>query len=166
MANTFIAIATTTVGSGGTASITFSSIPQTYTDLLLKVSARSNNTSGYYSTLTMTFNGTNTYSNIIAFGTGSGVGSGTDTAIKPFVQAATTTANVFGQNEFYIPNYTSSNAKSVSMEMVTENNATDSLALIGVGLSSGTSAISTITLSVGTDLLVQYSTATLYGIKN
>jgi len=108
MANTYTAIATVTVGSGGAATIDFTSIPNIYTDLCLKVSGRSNNSSDYYSTLTMTFNGTNTYTNRILFGTGSGTGSGTDTSIKPFVQAPSATANTFGQNEFYIPNYAGS----------------------------------------------------------
>ena len=40
MATTYKAISTVTVGSGGAASITFSSIPATYTDLVLKISGR------------------------------------------------------------------------------------------------------------------------------
>ena len=35
---TYTLIASNTVGSGGTASIEFNSIPQTYTDLLIKIS--------------------------------------------------------------------------------------------------------------------------------
>jgi hypothetical protein len=42
MALTYTAIKTVTVGSGGAANIDFTSIPQTYTDLVLKVSARMN----------------------------------------------------------------------------------------------------------------------------
>ena len=37
MANTYVAIATVTVGSGGAASIDFTSIPATYTDLVVKL---------------------------------------------------------------------------------------------------------------------------------
>ena len=39
---TMTPIQTVTVGSGGAANITFSNIPQTYTDLVIKISARSN----------------------------------------------------------------------------------------------------------------------------
>jgi hypothetical protein len=41
MANTYEAIATVTVGSGGATDIEFTSIPGTYTDLLIKSSLRS-----------------------------------------------------------------------------------------------------------------------------
>ena len=40
MAVTHNLISTITVGSGGAASIDFTSIPQTYTDLLVKISLR------------------------------------------------------------------------------------------------------------------------------
>ena len=46
MANpTMTLIASNTVGSGGVASVTFSSIPATYTDLILKSSSRDTTTS-------------------------------------------------------------------------------------------------------------------------
>ena len=45
MANTFEQITTVTVGSGGASSIDFTSIPQTYTDLVIKTSARNTSTS-------------------------------------------------------------------------------------------------------------------------
>ena len=41
MATTYTLISSVTVGSGGAASIEFTSIPSTYTDLVLKLSARS-----------------------------------------------------------------------------------------------------------------------------
>jgi hypothetical protein len=40
MANTYTLISSVTVGSGGAANIEFTSIPQTYTDLLYKISGR------------------------------------------------------------------------------------------------------------------------------
>jgi hypothetical protein len=46
MATTYEAIATVEVGSGGAADIEFTSIPGTYTDLVVKVSARSTSSSG------------------------------------------------------------------------------------------------------------------------
>jgi len=56
MATTYTLISSVTVGSGGAATMTFSSIPQTYTDLLVRVSARNTSTSG--SGLNMRFNST------------------------------------------------------------------------------------------------------------
>ena len=57
MANTYTLIASQTVGSGGASAINFGSIPNTYTDLLVKVSARMSSANG---SAGITFNGTNT----------------------------------------------------------------------------------------------------------
>ena len=49
-------IAKQTVGSGGASSVTFSSIPATYTDLVVKYSSRSAG-SGVYDSVQLSFNG-------------------------------------------------------------------------------------------------------------
>ena len=63
-AGDFESIATVTVGSGGAATMAFSSIPGTYTDLLVKVSARTNQ-SDWNDNSIVRFNGDtgNNYSN-------------------------------------------------------------------------------------------------------
>jgi hypothetical protein len=58
MATTYKLISSVTVGSGGATTMTFSSIPQTYTDLLLKISSR--NTTGGADNHRVTFNGNTT----------------------------------------------------------------------------------------------------------
>lgn len=162
MANTYIAIATTTVGSGGAASITFSTIPSTYTDLVIKYSTRA--TSSGTDWITVSFNTGGTYSYIYLLGTGSSAVNGTFRAA--INQNSTFTASTFANGEVYIPNYTGSNSKSFSADSVNENNATEAYSALGAGLWSGTAAITDITLATdnGTNL-AQYSTATLYGIK-
>jgi hypothetical protein len=173
MANTFVAIATTTVGSGGATNIEFTNIPGTYTDLLLKVSARDNRTNEY-NFLEISFNGSaSTYNQRDVGGNGSiAYSSANDLgANKPYIftNAASSTASTFSNGEIYIPNYTSSNAKSFSIDGVTENNATAARAVMSAGSWSGTSAITSIkllTYSGGSQTLQQYTTATLYGIKN
>jgi hypothetical protein len=74
---------------------------------------------------------------------------------------------VFANGEIYIPNYLSSNAKSIIASSVNENNATQVETAMGSQLWSGTAAISTITFATdtGTDL-AEYSTVYLYGISN
>jgi len=162
MAN-MIPISTVTVGSS-VASISFTGIPQIYTDLLVKLSLRSDRTADVDS-ITMTFNGSSTgITWRTLMGDGSTATSGT--AQRFWVNSTTYTANTFGNAEVYIPNYTSANYKSTSIDVVTENNATGAYAEILTQLWSNTAAITSITFApqFGSNWL-QYSTATLYGIR-
>jgi hypothetical protein len=168
---TYIQIGSTvTVPVGGSASIDFTSIPATYTDLILKISGRTNR-SLEVDGITVRFNNDLTagnYSGRRLFGAGSGTpGSDTTYAGMPFMTAATSTASTFGNAEIYVPNYAGSAAKSFSIDGLGENNATTTYAGLGAGRWTGTAAINQITIypETGT-LLLQYSTATLYGIKN
>lgn len=167
MATTYTLIASTTVGAGGTSSIDFSSIPSTYTDLVLKISGRTSESS-VYGGIYISFNGTsyNSTGKVIE-GDGSAASSFsfTNGAIA-FIAGNTATANTFGSTEVYIPNYTSSNYKSYSSDGVGENNATLALAHLDAGLWSNTAAINQITLKpYTTNTFSQYTTATLYGIS-
>ena len=165
MANTFVKIAAVTVGSGGAANIDFTSIPSTYTDLCLKVSSR---LSGTDTPVSVRFNGsTSNFSWKRIYGSGASVSSqsGTDTYWF-YTDTSAQTSNTFGSGEIYIPNYAGSTNKSVSSESLTENNATTAEAFIVAALWSNTAAINQITLVPLTGNFTQYSTATLYGIKN
>lgn len=169
MATTFVKIQTVTVGVAGASSIDFTSIPQTYTDLKVVMSARAN-TVAVSESSKMTFNGVTTgYSNRYVFGNGSAASSGSDTTAFVFrVPSSLATASVFGNGEVYIPNYTSANYKSFSDESVSENNDVTSGAIFTANLWSNTAAITSIKIEVltGGGLFTQYSTATLYGIKS
>ena len=163
-----IPISTVTVGSGGASSIDFTSIPQTYTDLVIKTSARNTSTS---TTMYLEFNGSGgtAYSVRLLYGDGSVAGSVSSSSranIKNDGAAVDSgyTANTFASGEFYIPNYTSSNYKSVNMEGVPENNAATTYMALTAGLWSSTSAITSIKLTLYAGNFAQYSTATLYGI--
>jgi hypothetical protein len=167
--DTFIKIASVTVGSGGASTIDFTSIPSTYTDLFLKISGRNTQPS---SILYLTFNGsTSGYSYRRLYGNGSSAASdsASSTSSIAFIafQVSTYTANTFSSSEVYVPNYAGSNHKSVSIDEVTENNATLSVAALDAGLWANTAAITSITLTPDSSgNFAQYSTATLYGIKN
>jgi hypothetical protein len=164
MANTYTLISSVTVGSGGANSIDFTSIPSTYTDLVLKVSVR--DASNNYGSYQMRFNNSSTnYSGKWLYGEGSGAYS--NNAFGIAITTTDQTANVFVSTDIYIPNYTSSNYKSASIDNVTENNATTAYAHLTPFLWSDTSAINRITLGfMGSDNFAQYSTAYLYGISN
>lgn len=169
MANTFKKIQTVTVGSGGAANIEFTSIPQTYTDLKIVVSARST-----YSALTdtlfvkpngLTTNGSSKW--IIGDGLNAGASSSAAFNYVREINGNTATASTFASVEIYVPNYTSSNYKSFSSEGVTENNAGVGVRTgITAGLWSSTAAITSITLTATGGDFVQYSSATLYGVAN
>jgi len=164
MANTYSAIATTTVGGGGAANIEFTSIPQTYTDLAILLSGRGTG-SGENRVVYIYPNGSSSSMasrDLFADGNAAGVG----TFNEVYINGALATANVFGNAFIYIPNYTSSNNKSMSGDVVIENNATLSYLFLSSFLWSNSSAITSLTLEVaGADTFVQHSTATLYGIK-
>jgi hypothetical protein len=149
MANTYEAIATVEVGSGGAANIEFTSIPGTYTDLAIAFSIRSANY---------------VYKRLLGSGSAASSAGGDDYIID-VVQGDNATADTFGSEYIYIPNYAGSTYKSVSNDFVGENNGT--LAYMGfmAFLWESTSAITSIKLS-GNGSLKQYSSATLYGIKN
>jgi hypothetical protein len=166
MPTTYKAIATVTVGSGGAANIQFTSIPQTYTDLILKVSVRSNGATTFTGG-NVAFNGsTANFTSRFLYGTGSSATSITSTNQLASMNAAQTTSSVFANGSIYIPNYTGSNYKSYSTDVVTENNDPFAIAYFITGLWSNTSSITSITYTPDSGSFVQYSTATLYGIKN
>ena len=166
MAVTYELIETITVGVGGAASIEFTSIPQTYTDLLVKVSLRSDENNA---TAKLEFNASSlNLTQRFLQGSGSAASSGfSSTLINVMENPSSATANVFSSNEVYVPNYTGSTYKSVSVDGVTEKNATDAYARLLAGLWSNTAAITSlkITCTAAGDF-VQYSSASLYGIKN
>ena len=170
MATTFIKIASVTVGSGGAATITFSSIPATYTDLVLKLSARNTASLGATNSYTLwSLNGVTTnMSGRQLFGGGSSAGSNSySSSFWGAINDGGTTASTFGNLEIYIPNYAGSTNKSVSVDGVEENNATAAFASMIAGLWSNTAAITSLTIQPqASGNFAQYSTATLYGIKN
>lgn len=170
MANTYYLISSVTVGSGGSSTISFTSIPSTYTDLCLVTSLRSSNSS---SDVALQVNSISAgYSWRQIYGTGSSVS--TDTLSNQSTlnrlgrsNPSTTTASIFSSNVTYIPNYAGALYKSFVTEGLYEDNATANRMALISGLMSNTAAISSITLTIdGGGNFVQYSTAYLYGIKN
>ena len=168
MPNTMTLIASSTVGATSVSNIIFSSIPGTYTDLVLKMSLRSNTTDGNdpYD-LVFTLNSTSTITSKVLRGDGSGVASNsiTDRILRGGPVPSSYTASTFSNGEIYIPNYAGSANKSWSSDSVLENNATGTGMSLVAGLTSITAAITSITIAPLAGGFVQYSTAYLYGIK-
>ena len=149
-----------TVGAGGAATIDFSSIPGTYTDLMLVLSARATSTTA---TITVAFNGSSaSFTNIYMQGNGSGVTSTTGTTLVGNASVSTDTASTFGNLSIYIPNYAGSANKNFSVDTVSENNSGTAFTQIFTGVWANTAAITQITLSLAN--FAQHSSASLYGI--
>lgn len=169
MPTTYQLISSTTVGSGGAANIEFTSLPTTYTDLLIKVSLRSTEADNG-SSLRVIFNGDT--GNIAvrearAIGTTTASYDITAYAQAGYVGASQSQANSFGIADIYIPNYRSSQRKSSSADVhLPSSNSTQQYLVMSARNWAVTDAITTIRLSPSSGSWVQYSTAYLYGIAN
>jgi hypothetical protein len=159
-------IAKTTLGSSAS-NIEFTSIPGTYTDLLLFLSARTDRSGVNRDDVKVEFNGSSSnLSSRILVGNGSTATSSSDTVIYgPPAVGATGTSDTFGNGYIYIPNYAGSTNKSVSVEGASESNTTTTLLYAVAGLWSSTAAITSIKLLPYTGPnFVANTSAYLYGI--
>jgi hypothetical protein len=151
------------------ASVTFANIPQSgYTDLKVVMSTRAVDSANNWYLTKIQFNTDTTsgnYSARILAGFGSTAFSATSSNYAGYIPSAARTANTFGNNEIYIPNYLGSTAKSYSTDSVTEGNGA-SFEILGLwaGLWSGTAAINQVVLSPDTGSWAANSTFSLYGV--
>lgn len=172
MAYTYNLISSVTLSSAQ-ANITFGSIPATYTDLSLSISARSASSSSSYDDIRLEFNGSGgtAYSTRMLYGNGSNAdaaaSSGNPTISWSFISSNGAVANAFGTAQIYIPNYTNANYKTISSDSAGETNVPLTIMAITAGLWANTSPITSLklTTSGGHDFM-QHSTAYLYGVSN
>jgi len=166
MAVTHKLIQTVTVSTvGGVASIAFTSIPATYTDLRLVWSTRSTN-AATSNAMYMSFNTlTTNFSFRRLRGTGTAADSYSEASSTLYNGAvgANATASVFSNGELYVYNYAGSTNKSFSADFVAEDNATAGIQACFAGLWSNTAAINGISFTTDSNF-AQYSSASLYGI--
>ncbi len=163
MATTMKLIAKSVLASN-TASVTFSDIPGTYTDLTLLASIRSTHTS--LVGVNASFNGTTTnYSRRLLYANSTSALSYNDT-VRQVASAAGTdfTANTFSNLEIVIPNYAGSTYKSTSVTNMVENNGTSWAGEATAFLWSNTAAITSIALSPSSANFATNSSFFLYGI--
>lgn len=168
-------IATTTVGAGGASSITFSSIPSTYTHLQIRGISRINTAATGASFNLLSFNGDTTAGNYYMHGM-YGDGSSTGAFGYPgqsgegFYQGESTrnslTSGIFAANVHDILDYANtSKYKTIRTLNGWDANGSGEL-YFSSGLWMSTSAITSITINpVATKAFVQYSSFALYGIK-
>jgi hypothetical protein len=170
MANeTMVLLEKIVVPAAGASSVTFTSIPQSYTDLQITMSSRVDAANGVAQ---LYFNGSTASDKrwLRVYGDGSSAVSGNSSGLSAYfrpigMNRSDQTASVFGNMSIYIPNYTSSSTyKSMSADGVNENNATFAEAALNAGLWESNSAITSITIIPSAGNFVQYSTFYLYGV--
>ena len=167
----FESIATSTVGSGGTASVTLSSIPGTYTHLQLRCIARGTYNLNASSSLNMQVNGNSTignYSTHLMDGNGSSASSYGASGDYPqgATSNATASANIFGVAIFDILDYTNTNKyKSIRILSGNDNNGSGTIRFSSGAFFANTDAITSISLTSGGGNIAQYSQFALYGVK-
>lgn len=161
------------VGSGGASSIDFNSIPNTYTDLVLKISLRCTTVPGYaLARMKLKINSsTSGYGNLLAYlinnTTGSEKGTISDSISYFYAVGDDATSSTFGSADIYLPNYAGSTNKSASLDTVTENNGTNNAVALSAGLLSNTAAITSLSITSSDGFTIaQHSTAYLYGVSN
>jgi hypothetical protein len=158
---TMTLVETKTLGTA-TATVEFTSIPQDATDLLLTVSSR---TTGAGADCFIRPNGsTANMSGRRLRGNGTNALDSTETTAYVENCVSTDTASTFSNNSVYFANYTSSAFKSISINAIRENNATDSRQAIFSALWSNTAAISSITIVPSSTNFDVGSTFSLYKI--
>jgi hypothetical protein len=160
--------------SSSAASVTFSAIPATYTDLVVRWSARDSTDAGSFATIYLQFNtntglGQTVYSYTRIRGTGSAASSAFDANFyrgdSSLYNATASTANTFASGEFYIPSYTASQNKPYSNFNVAETNATLAYILTSAGLYRNTAAIDSATIATTGVSFAAGSSFYLYGIS-
>lgn len=174
MANTYNLISATTVGTA-TSTITLSSIPQTYTDLVLRISARQTGTSDVQDSIYVGINGApsgTSYSVTMLRSNGTTVTSNKELNQPQWNMdqgstAGGNTVNTFANDELYIANYRVSQNKVASGFIAHEDNSTTAYLRASAFLWSDTTAISSLVLKLGSGQnFAVGSSFYLYGIKN
>lgn len=170
-ATSFESIATVTVGSGGSSSITFSSIPSTYTHLQIRAIAKAAPTASDVAyDLRLAMNSDTTGSNYechYLYGNGSGVGAGANTDNRIIGQSAGSgNASMFSVGIYDILDYANTNKyKTVRWIGGTDLNGSGYV-LFESMLWMNTNAITSLTFDFHTGpSFAQYSHFALFGIK-
>lgn len=170
-ASTYVVLGTVTATSGGASSFTFNNIPQTFTDLQVKASLRTNRTVAVWDDIKVTFNSnTSNYRFRFMQQNATSVGS-SDENISDAIWTLNgngASSNCFGNGEIYIPNYTGGESKSWwGRSDSTNNTTTEAYIMYWVNRWNNLSPITSLSLApVNGTSFVQYSSATLYGIRN
>jgi hypothetical protein len=162
MASTYEKIATTTLGSAGT--VTFSSIPGTYTDIVLISSAKNSSRAGGTYQIVINSDTASNYSATYMQGTGAGANSGrfTNNTVAYTSRSSDPSGSEYAPGIVHFMNYSNTTTYKTLLSRGNEASATT---IAFVNLWRSTSAITSISINSGNANFNSGSTFTLYGIK-
>ena len=164
--SSYESISTVTVGSGGASTVTFSSIPATYTHLVIRsmVSASAATTD-----IKMNFNGDTAanYSQHSLYGTGTSAGVAASASSSYALAGITsaTSANVAANITDVLDYANTSKNKTIRTLAGSDNNGSGGYIFFESSAWYNTTAITSIVLTPFTGTFSQYSSFALYGIK-
>jgi hypothetical protein len=164
--SSYESIATVTVGGGGQSSITFTSIPSTFTHLQVRGIARrsSNNTNTI-----VRFNSdtSNNYSTHYLVGNGSSASAGAESSVSSFyLDILTASATSYAASVMDILDYTNTNKYKTARTLSGIDLNGSGTVWLASGLWQNTAAITTVTLSLASSAnFEQYSSFALYGVR-
>lgn len=157
---TYEPIATQTAG-GSTSTITFSSVPQTFTDLMLVINGSSvNDVDWRFRMGNGSIDSGSNYSGTYLYGTGSSAPSYRESNVTGIGTGGA--YNGIGTSIIQIQNYSNTNTNKTVLARTGSNNYTQ----VRVGLWRSTVAVNIIQISPDSGNFVSGSTFTLYGIAN
>ena len=170
--NSYESIATTTVGSGGTSSISFTSIPSTYTHLQIRMLARTDRATSQGDYIRVVFNSDTAanyaYHELQGYG-GNALSGGSVSSSFAIIQrfsGSLAAANVFGAGYLDILDYANTNKYKTTRALGGWDDNTNGNIQFNSSLWMSTTAINSITITPGGGTsILQYSQAALYGIK-
>jgi hypothetical protein len=155
-----------------TTTVTFSSIPATYTDLIIRFTGRSDTSGSRDTFIALNSDSGSNYSANYMYQEGASVSAGlysnqTNLLINDSLPGTNFNSNLFGFTEVYIPNYLESQNKQINAVYTNANyaSAVTGRYTIHAHQYRSTTAISTIALT-GQNNFVAGSTFYLYGVKN
>ena len=167
VSTSYESIATVTAGGGGSASITFSSIPSTYQHLQIRCFGRttSGNASDY---IALTINGaSSSYTQHQLVGNGSSASAGANNGLSsiPLQRFSGIGTNVMGAMIVDILDYSNTNKFKTVRELGGFDTNSDGYVALVSGTLNSTSAITSLTFTPISGSFIQYSSFALYGIK-
>jgi hypothetical protein len=165
--NSYESIATVTVGAGGSSTVTFSSIPSTYTHLQIRASYQDTSASGVQSQfLRINGDSATNYDWHYIFGDGASVTANGAASVSSIFAGQVITPNNsnFATSIIDILDYKDTNKYKVTRGLYGNDQNGSGRILFTSGSWRSTSAITSITFTTGANY-AQYSSFALYGIK-